>query len=72
MRRRDFIMSLGGSALWHAPQAVPVIGFVNGAIAATYVPFVGAFRDGLSNAGFIEDQNVTIEYRGSIRESPEC
>jgi len=47
-----------------AQQAVmPVIGFLSGASAAAYKPFVAAFREGLSESGFVEGRNVAIEYR---------
>jgi putative tryptophan/tyrosine transport system substrate-binding protein len=63
MRRREFIAGLGASACSVAARAqqrpVPVIGYISpgpGAVLAT-------FRDGLRDAGFIEGQNVKIEYR---------
>src|SRR5262245_48848027 len=70
MRRRDFIKAIVGSATaWpltaHAQQAPnrPVIGFLNSGLPGGYAPFAAAFRRGLAEAGFVEGQNVRIEYR---------
>jgi putative ABC transport system substrate-binding protein len=67
-RRREFITLLGGAAAWpvlgNAQQRSPaVIGFLNSGSADAYPDRVVAFREGLSELGFVEDQNVIVLYR---------
>ena len=68
MRRREFIAGLGSVAAWpvasRAQQAaMPVIGFVHVGSANDQAVYTAAFRKGLGESGYVEGQNVAVEYR---------
>ena len=69
MNRREFITLFTGAAAWplaaRAQQSAPVVGFLRSTPSAPFMHLVAAFRQGLKDEGFIEGQNVSIEYRSA-------
>src|SRR6185503_313244 len=69
MKRREFLGVVGGAAVtWpltaHAEgTAMPVVGFVNSETPELFVDRLRGFRQGLKEAGYVESENVVIEYR---------
>jgi putative ABC transport system substrate-binding protein len=71
MRRREFIAGIGSVAAWQAvaraqQPAMPVTGYLDSSPIDVDGPFVTAFRQGLSDVGYIEGRNVAIEYRSAM------
>jgi putative ABC transport system substrate-binding protein len=68
VRRRDLILGLGGviaaPLVAHAKQkSMPVVGFLSGASPGDVAPLLATFREGLSDTGYIEGQDLAIDYR---------
>jgi putative ABC transport system substrate-binding protein len=68
MKRREFFVFVGGVAASlpfaaRAQRAMPVVGFLHGASPSYLGQFIDALRKGLNEAGYVEGQNIAIEYR---------
>jgi putative tryptophan/tyrosine transport system substrate-binding protein len=68
LKRREFVTFLGGLAVWPLAARAqrttrPIVGFLNSASADKYAYLAAAFRQGLNDLGFVDGQNITIEYR---------
>jgi len=68
MNRRELMLLLGGAmtaarALLAQQKAIPVIGVLGSGLPGPLAPFVAAFHQGLSETGYVEGQNLAIEYR---------
>jgi putative ABC transport system substrate-binding protein len=68
MKRREFITLLSGAVAWRSraraqQPAIPLVGFINSGALAGYRNLLIAFRKGLAETGFVEGQNLAIEYR---------
>jgi putative ABC transport system substrate-binding protein len=68
LHRREFLTLLGGATAWPLAAraqrpALPVVGFVNAGSPEAYAPYVTGFRRGLRETGYVEGENVAIEFR---------
>ena len=68
MKRREFLVLVGSAIAAACPlraqqKAMPVIGFLSGTSPSPFASYVAAFGQGLAQTGWVEGQNVAIEYR---------
>ena len=65
MRRRAFITLLGGAAAWPlaARAQIPVVGFLGAGARGPLREQIAAFQEGLKESGYVEGQNVAVDYR---------
>src|SRR5437763_1531092 len=70
MRRRELITLVGGAVTLPLaaraqpqPSTLPVVGFLHSASASTFAEHIPAFHKGLNEAGYVDGQNTTVEYR---------
>ena len=79
MRRREFLTLLGVATTWALPvraqnSAMPIVGFLHVAAAQPFAHIVAGFRQGLKETGYIEAENIEIEFRwaeGQVNRLPE-
>jgi ABC-type uncharacterized transport system substrate-binding protein len=63
MRRRDFVTLLSGAAAWPLAARMPVVGFLGAVSPGGFSERIRGFRQGLKDTGYVEGENVAIEYR---------
>ena len=68
MRRRELMLLLGGAmaaprTLRAQQKAMPVVGFLSGGSPGSYSSLIAAFRQGMSDTGYVEGRNVVVEAR---------
>jgi putative ABC transport system substrate-binding protein len=73
MRRREFIAGIGSTAAWPVlaraqQQSMPVVGFLDASSSAPSASLVEAFRRGLREAGYVEGQNIAVEFHWADNE----